>query len=176
MAAKFHSMHQPCKSLVFVILLALAPCLVQGQVNHGFMHSTGNNLLIETIFEDPNGNILVRKGAYAGMEPYGLWLFSSTGQLLRVYDRSDTHIVSVHQTDSGYVLYTFDSLNYRGGYRCIVLNHQLQLQREFYPTRVNWPKNHFVNRSFNPQYRNGTLLTSGCFSTAVQTLCLLTDG
>lgn len=163
MAAKFHSTLQPCKSLVFVMLLALAPFFVQGQVNRGFMHSTGNNLVIESIFEDPNGNILVRKGAYAGMEPYGLWLFSSTGQLLRVYDRSDTHIVSVHQTDSGYVLYTLDSLNYRGGYRCIVLNHQLQPQREFYPTRVNWPKNHFVNRSFNPQYRNGNIAYFGLF-------------
>lgn len=162
MAAKFLVMLQMNKICLF-LMVALAPAFCKGQVNHGLMHSTGNDLVIESIFEDPNGNILVRKGAYAGMEPYGLWLFSSTGQLLRVYDRSDTHIVSVHQTDSGYVLFTLDSLNFRGGYRCIVLNHQLQLQREFYPTRVNWPKNHFAYRSFNPQYRNGKVAYFGLF-------------
>lgn len=162
MAAKFLVMLQMNK-ICFFLMVALAPAFCKGQVNHGFMHSTGNDLVIESIFEDPNGNILVYKSPYMSMEPYGLWLFSSTGQLLRVYDRSDTHISAVHPTDSGYVLHAIDSFNYRGGVRCILVNHQLQLQREFYPTRVNWPKNHFINRSFNPLLRNGKIAYFGQF-------------
>ena len=143
MAAKYRSMGQRCNSLALVMLIALAPCFAQGQVQNGMLYSTGNSLYTTDIFELSNGSFVVYKHPYSSMEPSGLLKFNASGQILASYDRTDTYITSVHQIGSGFILLTTDSLNWQGSRRAIILDNNLNLIRSLVPIYAQFPKSFF---------------------------------
>lgn len=125
------------------MLIALAPCLVRGQVQNGMLYSTGNSLFTTDIFELPSGEFVVFKHPYVSNEPFGLLKFSMNGQILATYDRTDTYITSVHQIENGFILLTTDSLNWQGMRQVLILNNNLSLVRSFTPIYAQLPKPYF---------------------------------
>jgi hypothetical protein len=79
------------------------------------------------------------------MEPNGLLKFNANGQFVAAYDRTDTYITAVHQTEHGFILLTTDSSNWIGARRCIFLDNNLVASREFIPSQYAFPRNYFAN-------------------------------
>ncbi len=137
-------MRQLCNSLALVMLIALAPCFAQGQVQNGMLYSTGNSLYTTDIFELNDGSFVVYKHPYLSMEPNGLLKFNANGQFVAAYDRSDTYIIAVHQSEMGFVLLASDSDNFMGSMRTILLDNDLNITRQLVPWKLNHPAPHFA--------------------------------
>jgi hypothetical protein len=78
------------------------------------------------------------------MEPNGLLKFNANGQFVAAYDRSDTYIIAVHQSEIGFVLLASDSDNFMGSIRTILLDNDLNVTAQHVPSKLNHPAPHFA--------------------------------
>jgi hypothetical protein len=143
MAAKFRSMRQVYKAFILICFL-FAPCLSKGQTGNHFSYSTGNSMYSDEVFIQNDRSLVIYKNPDVSLEPAGLLKFNSQGNLQGVYNRTDTWIVTVYQTDTGFVLLATDSLNWRGGMRTIILDQNLNQQRDFIPIQYNLERPYFA--------------------------------
>ncbi len=157
MAAKFRSMRQRC-SVLFLLAFLFAPGLGKGQAGGYFSYSTGNSMYADEVFIQNDGSLVVYKNPDVSLEPPGLLKFNTQGSLQAVYNRTDTWIVSVYQTESGFVLLASDSLNWRGAMRTIILDHNLTPLRDFIPVQINFPRTFFSAPKVRPRLGKITYL------------------